>query len=99
MFVYLFTFAFNFCLFACLFVCFCQGPGTAQIGEGGDTSWIVLDEDDEEMEQNDEIEITGEKRNPESATQASQQKNDSKGEKEKTLNIMLKIHESFLAVL
>ena len=66
--------------------CYRQGQGTAQIGEGGDNSWIVLDDDDddddddEEMKDNDEIEITGEKTTPDTVTQSSQQKNDSKGE-------------------
>lgn len=65
-------------------VVLCQGPGTAQIGEGGDNSWIVLDEDDDEdekMEDNDEIEKPGVQKNPETATQSPQQKNGSKGEK------------------
>ena len=66
-------------LFVCLFCC-CQGPGTAQIGEGGDNSWIVLDDDDEEeMEDNDEIKITDVQKKPKTATQTSQQKNGSKG--------------------
>ena len=74
-----------------LIVCFCQGPGTAQIGEGGDNSWIVLDEEDGEMEESEEVEITGEERNSESPTPESQQKNGSKGEEGKTLNFMLYI--------
>ncbi|KAJ7357635.1 Exosome complex component RRP45 [Desmophyllum pertusum] len=57
-----------------------KGPGTAQIGEGGDNSWTVIDDDDEEMEDDDEIEITGVKTNNESAAQRLQQKNGSKGE-------------------
>ncbi|PFX14581.1 Exosome complex component RRP45 [Stylophora pistillata] len=52
-----------------------QGPGTAQIGEGGVDSWIVLDETDEEME---ESEIISEERNNESPTPVSQQKNGGK---------------------
>lgn len=52
-----------------------KGPGTAQIGEGGVDSWIVLDETDEEME---ESEIISEKRNNESPTPVSQQKNGGK---------------------
>ncbi|XP_027059880.1 exosome complex component RRP45-like [Pocillopora damicornis] len=55
-----------------------KGPGTAQIGEGGDNSWIVLDEEDGEMEESEEVEITGEERNSESPTPESQQKNGSK---------------------
>lgn len=52
-----------------------KGPGTAQIGEGGDNSWIVLDDADEEME---ESEIISEKRTSESPTPVSQQKNGGK---------------------
>ena len=64
-----------------MFVCYYQGPGTAQIGEGGDNTWTVIDDDDEEeMEDDDEIEITGVKTNNESAAQRLQQKNGSKGE-------------------
>lgn len=74
----------------CLFFCFCQGPGTAQIGEGGDNSWIVLDDDDdEEMEDADEIEITGVQKNPETATQSSQHENGSKGEKKNNALIFI----------
>jgi len=49
-------------------------------------SWIVLDDDvdDEEMKDNDEIEITGEKTTPETTPQKSQQKNGSKGEGKNT---------------
>ena len=68
-------------LFVCLFCC-CQGPGTAQIGEGGDNSWIVLDDDDEEeMEDNDKIKITDVQKKRETTTQTSQQKNGSKDKK------------------
>lgn len=82
------------CIFIYLSVCcYCQGQGTAQIGEGGDNSWIVLDDDDgddddEEMKDNDEIEITCEKTTPETASQSSQHKNGSKGEKK---NIILSL--------
>ena len=74
-------------IFICLSVCcYHQGQGTAQIGEGGDNSWIVLDDDDDdddkEMKDNDEIEIADEKTmTPDTVTQSSQQKNGSKGEK------------------
>ena len=62
--------------------CYIQGPGTAQIGEGGDNSWTVIDDDDddEEMEENDEIEITDvRKRTPDPVEQSSQQKNRNQG--------------------
>lgn len=76
-----------FCLFIFIYLsvcCYHQGQGTAQIGEGGDNSWIVLDDDDDddgkEMKDNDEIEMTGEKTTPDTVTQSSQQKNGSKGD-------------------
>ena len=73
--MYLFIYLFIYLLF-----CYCQGPGTAQIGEGGGNSWIVLDDDnEEEMEENDEIKITDVQKKPENTTQTSQQKNGSKG--------------------
>lgn len=79
LFIYLFVFIY-------LSVCCCrQGQGTAQIGEGGDNTWIVLDDDDndddEEMKDNDEAEITGENTTPETMPQSPQQKNGNKGEK------------------
>ena len=84
----MFSCDFFFCLFIfiCLSVCcYHQGQGTAQIGEGRDNSWIVLDDDDDddkEMKDNDEIEIADEKTmTPDTVTQSSQQKNGSKGEK------------------
>ena len=61
--------------------CYHQGQGTAEIGEGGDNSWIVLDDDDEEIKDDDEIEITGEKNTPETLKHSPQEKNGSKGEK------------------
>jgi len=56
-----------------------KGPGTAQIGEGGDNTWTVIDEDDDEgIKDNDDIEITDVRnRNPEPITQSTQQKNGS----------------------
>lgn len=83
--IYLFICLFLFILFF-LSVCCCrQGQGTAQIGEGGDNTWIVLDDDDndddEEMKDNDEAEITGENTTPETMPQSPQQKNGNKGEK------------------
>ena len=63
-------------------LCYIQGPGTAQIGEGGDNSWTVIDDDDhdEDMEENDEIEITDvRKRNPDPVEQGSQVKNRNQG--------------------
>lgn len=61
-----------------------KGQGTAEIGEGGDNSWIVLDDDDddhdEEMKNDDEIKITREKNTPETIKQSPQQKNGSKVE-------------------
>lgn len=84
----MFSCDFFFCLFIfiCLSVCcYHQGQGTAQIGEGRDNSWIVLDDDDDddkEMKDNDEIEIADEKTmTPDTVTQSSQQKNGSKGDK------------------
>ena len=81
LFIYLFVY---FYIFVCFF-CYHQGQGTAEIGEGGENSWIVLDDDDDdddqEMKDDDEIEITGEKNTPETIKQSPQEKNGSKGEK------------------
>ena len=81
LFIYLFTF-----IYLSVF-CYHQGQGTAEIGEGGDNSWIVLDDDDddddEEIKDDDEIEITGEKNTPETLKHSPQEKNGSKGEKKK----------------
>jgi len=62
-----------------------KGQGTAQIGEGGDNSWIILDDDDDdddkEMKDNEEIEVADEKTmTPDTVTQSAQQKNGSKVE-------------------
>ena len=81
--IYLFIYLFTF-IYLSVF-CYHQGQGTAEIGEGGDNSWIVLDDDDddddEEMKDDDEIEITGDKNTPETIKQSPQEKNGSKGEK------------------
>ncbi|CAH3039177.1 unnamed protein product [Porites lobata] len=58
-----------------------KGPGTAQIGEGGDNSWIVIDDDDDDdsMEENDDIEITEvQNSNNKAVIESSKQTNGSK---------------------
>ena len=60
---------------------FYQGPGTAQIGEGGNNAWFVIDDDDDELlEKNDELEITDvRERKATPISQTSQQENGKKG--------------------
>ncbi|XP_068718992.1 exosome complex component RRP45-like isoform X1 [Montipora capricornis] len=57
-----------------------KGPGTAQIGEGGNNAWFVIDDDDDELlENNDELEITDvRERKATPISQTSQQENGKK---------------------
>jgi len=86
-------------IFIYLSVCYYhQGQGTAQIGEGGDNSWIILDDDDDdddkEMKDNEEIEVADEKTmTPDTVTQSAQQKNGSKGDKKTTFYLFYKIQK------
>ena len=60
-----------------------KGPGTAQIGEGGDNTWHVIDSIDEDMTDSDDVTIVDVKTRTDSRASNTEKKSNSQGENER----------------